>query len=134
MRRPALLLCCLALLPAAPALAAVDCRNGGATQTDMNICADQDFREADAALNTAYKKMMICAQAVEGGEKLMVEAQRAWLRYRDAECRLQGAAFEGGSAQPMEISGCLRAITLQRTKDLNALAGQNGALSCAPAH
>jgi len=51
----------------------------------------------------------------------LLEAQRAWLVYRDAQCRLEGYSLLGGSAQPMIVSGCLAMLTRQRTQELRDL-------------
>jgi uncharacterized protein YecT (DUF1311 family) len=129
LRVQAVLLCGLAA-GAAPAQAS-DCKDGGSNQSEMNICAAEAFDAADAALNATYKKIMACVKA--GGEdgRLLLDAQRAWLRYRDAQCKFQGADFEGGSAQPMIVSGCLRALTLLRIKELTEFT--NGDPTCGAA-
>jgi uncharacterized protein YecT (DUF1311 family) len=54
MLRPILALACLALPAAAQE---VDCANAMA-QADLNACAYQDWEEADADLNAAYKQAM----------------------------------------------------------------------------
>ncbi|MFH6573166.1 lysozyme inhibitor LprI family protein, partial [Aeromonas caviae] len=50
---PALLL----LLATTAVQAEQDC-TAPVTQTDMNICAFQDYQRADAKLNAAYKKVL----------------------------------------------------------------------------
>ena len=53
---------------AAPALAGdIDCKNA-VSQSEMNICADQDYRAADAKLNAAYGRL-VAAQGDEGFER-----------------------------------------------------------------
>lgn len=107
----------------------VDCNNAS-TQMDLNICADEDYQAADKALNEQYnraRKAMIAADASsgangKGAEKALLAAQRAWLGYRDAECKVEGFLYEGGSMQPMIISGCMADLTRDRTKRLKALA------------
>jgi uncharacterized protein YecT (DUF1311 family) len=119
-----------ALVFAAPALAQdYDCQNA-LSQSAMNICADRDYRAADAKLNAAYAKLM----AVTGDDgfkaKLRV-AQRAWLSFRDSQCTYETADNEGGSIHPMVYAGCLTRLTKDRTKALNALAAcQKDAEKC----
>ncbi|HEY0105740.1 MAG TPA: lysozyme inhibitor LprI family protein, partial [Rhizomicrobium sp.] len=90
-----------ALLALAPARAdeadGIDCNNA-MTQSDMNICADKDYRKADAALNDVYRKTMAGLDA-HGGE-LLRTAQRAWIKFRDSECVYDSAQNEGGSIYP----------------------------------
>ena len=113
---------------------ALDCKSGGGTQADMNQCADARFKASDAQLNGTYKKVMACLGPTGDGATSLVDAQRAWLRYRDAECKFQGSASDGGSVQPMVIGSCLASITDRRTKELkDYLTCQEGDLSC-PVH
>lgn len=105
---------------------AFDCDGG--TQREMNQCAGKAFEKADAVLNARYKKIIGCLK--EKAEPL-VEAQRAWINFRDAECRFQGSATEGGSIQPLVVAGCLKAITDERAKALDFyLTCEEGDLSC----
>lgn len=117
-------------------------------QQEMNWCAGQDYAAADAELNAQWKitasimkerdtgmeadfgpinpstprEDAAARMAYTGHFQSLLEAQRAWLAYRDAQCRLEGYSFLGGSAQPMIVSGCLATITRQRTQELRDLA------------
>ncbi|MFQ2812649.1 lysozyme inhibitor LprI family protein [Aeromonas caviae] len=51
-------------------------------------------------------------------------AQRAWIAFRDAQCRYEVGVYEGGSMAPMVHSSCLTQLTEARTKDLNTLPDQ----------
>ena len=92
------------------------------TQTDMNICAFQDYQRADAKLNAAYKKRVASLEKAQL-ERLRT-AQRAWIAFRDAQCRYEAGVYEGGSMAPMVHSSCLTQLTEARTKDLNTLPDQ----------
>ncbi|NTT85193.1 lysozyme inhibitor LprI family protein [Tabrizicola fusiformis] len=103
----------------------VDCTNAMAQQ-EMNFCAEQDYLEADAALNDAYKQARAAMKALDadlpagdqGAEAALLAAQRAWLPYRDAACASEGWMMHGGSAEPLVVYGCLATLTRQRTQDL----------------
>ncbi|MBL9055445.1 MAG: DUF1311 domain-containing protein [Rhodobacteraceae bacterium] len=103
----------------------VDCTNAMAQQ-EMNFCAEQDYLEADAALNDAYKRARAAMKALDadlpagdqGAEAALLAAQRAWLPYRDAACASEGWMMHGGSAEPLVVYGCLATLTRQRTQDL----------------
>jgi uncharacterized protein YecT (DUF1311 family) len=125
---------CLGLLSVAGAARAdddpaVDCANA-TTQTDMNICADRDYKAADAALNVQYKKTRAAMvgwdadldDEQKGAEKALLKAQRAWVDYRDGECEAEGFEARGGSMEPMLVSACLATVTRERTKQLQDLA------------
>ena len=101
-------------------------------QQEMNYCAGQDFERADAELNAAYRTAIADAQTADrqeqgyrvegdnrpGEEASLREAQRAWVTFRDAHCRLQGYEARGGSMEPMLYEGCRATLTRARTADL----------------
>lgn len=83
----------------------------------MNACAAKEYREADAALNTAWKSAKAFADAI-GRDRDLLTAQRAWLAYRDAACDVHASPYEGGSIQPLIKSTCLSKLTAERTRML----------------
>lgn len=110
------------LLASIPALAADRCES--MVQSDLNECARADYRTADAALNAVYVQLM--KKVGPKTKDALRAAQKAWLSYRDATCALETMGLEGGSAYPMELSGCLKGLTDARTKALTAY------LACKP--
>jgi len=94
---------------------------------ESNFCADRDYKAADEALNAAYRKVIerIADSGAEppydraSWEKLMREAQRAWIAYRDADCKgVVPMEWSGGTATTAAVLTCLREKTEARTKDL----------------
>jgi uncharacterized protein YecT (DUF1311 family) len=124
------------LLPLLLAAAPADdppwnCKDPG-PQQEMNYCAHQDYLKADAEMNAQWKKTAaVMKQQDEGWESswddrpgffdTLLEAQRAWLKFRDAQCTSEGYIFRGGSMEPFMVSTCKRALTDERTKQLNEL-------------
>jgi uncharacterized protein YecT (DUF1311 family) len=53
------------------------------TQADMNVDAGNDFETVDKELNRVYKEMLKSEDTV--AQNRLKEAQRAWLKYRDAQ-------------------------------------------------
>jgi uncharacterized protein YecT (DUF1311 family) len=109
----------------------VDCENA-MTQSDMNICANQDYEAADKELNAVYRTTMTAMQATDrqlgeidqndvGAVEALKKAQRAWIGYRDGQCELAGFEARGGSMEPMLVSGCLADLTRKRTAELKSL-------------
>ena len=86
------------------------------TQAEMNLCADREFRARDAALNRIYKQILAKLDPAEQDE--CREVGRAWLTYRDANCRFQAAVYEGGTIQPLVRAMCLTRLTESRIEDL----------------
>jgi uncharacterized protein YecT (DUF1311 family) len=116
------------LLTATPAfLAAQDDEEfcpKGRTQLDMNNCAAAELAHADRALNETYQAVLrlLDPERVE----LLREAQRAWIRWRDAECEFEASEFAGGSMEPMIQALCLAHVTKERTKALAPLVTDRG--------
>ena len=105
----------------------------GQTQLDMDRAAGLAHQRADAAMNVQYRATMARMRTMDGYhapdaqtgpsyENALLASQRAWLKFRDAECVIEGYQFRGGSAQPMAQSQCLADVTKQRTQQLKMLA------------
>lgn len=98
-------------------------------QQEMNWCAGEEFREADAALNVQWKQTAAAMKARDAEDApgyfaTLLDAQRAWLKYRDAHCTSAGYLFRGGSMEPLLVATCRTRLTQERTKQLNDLIGQ----------
>jgi len=128
-RRQLFLLAVIVLASTSIARAA-DCANA-ADQSTMNECADQSHRKSDAELNALYKQVQQRLKDDASKSKLLTAAQRAWVVFRDAECKFSVSGVEGGSIQPMIYSGCIDGLTMKRVDDLkNYLKCQEGDMSC----
>jgi uncharacterized protein YecT (DUF1311 family) len=113
----------LLMLSAAPALAQ--------TQAQMNAQGASTLKSADAAMTAqwkrtyAYMKRRDAADTSRGGgfgfAGAVLESQRAWIRFRDRQCVIEGGAFAGGSMQQMAGAQCLIRLTRERTRQLAAL-------------
>lgn len=117
-------------LPAGAARAA-DCANAQ-DQTTMNQCAGKDFDAADKKLNDAYKQIESRLKDNAASKKLLVDAQRAWVAFRDAECKFQGGPIDqAGTVYPMVVANCQTALTNDRLKDFQTyLNCPEGELNC----
>jgi uncharacterized protein YecT (DUF1311 family) len=103
--------------PLAAQQKARDC-DDARTQLEMNFCAADQYRAADAEMNRAYAQLRAAVDAEE--RAALLAAQRAWLRFRDAHCAYEAAGVRGGSMEPMVRSGCLAAVTRERTRQLKS--------------
>ena len=113
------LLAGLFLLLAGPVAAQEHPCDGAETQIDLNECSYVAWEEADVELNEAYAAAMGVVEPYgEPAQEAFRDAQRAWIAFRDADCAAEAALWEGGSAEPMILYGCLETVTLQRTDDL----------------
>jgi uncharacterized protein YecT (DUF1311 family) len=99
--------------------------------------AQSDYQAADAQLNAAYRAATARMQqrdratrladlppaerAGPGYAQALLNSQRAWLAYRDANCRAFGFEYRGGSAQALSTRVCLTRVTRARTAELRLL-------------
>jgi len=106
-----------------------------AAQQEMNYCAHQDYLKADTALNAQWKKTSAFMQERDTDRNLvddgrpghfasLLEAQRSWLKFRDAHCQVAGYLFRGGSMEPLIVSTCKARLTQERTEQLEFLIEQ----------
>ncbi|NJM34145.1 MAG: DUF1311 domain-containing protein [Rhodomicrobium sp.] len=104
----------------------IDCANASTT-VEMNYCVDLEYQKADAALNEVYQQVLNGIR--DGGgeapydpaswEKELVKAQRAWIAFRDADCKgLVPMEWSGGSGTTVAVLGCMIELTKERTRIL----------------
>lgn len=101
------------------------------TQRAMTECAASAYTRADAELTRqwkvtyAYMKRRDAQDTSRGGgfgyAAALLQSQRAWLRFRDTQCVIEGGQFAGGSAQPMTQAQCKTRLTRDRTRQLTSL-------------
>ncbi|WP_287815523.1 lysozyme inhibitor LprI family protein [Pseudomonas sp.] len=115
------------LFMASGALAAApkpDCANASTTP-EMTQCAALDADAAEAKLNATYKQLIQnlsqpdteSEQYSETRQKLQI-AQRAWIKFRDADCEAVYQANSGGTLRGLAALGCKRNRAEQRTREL----------------
>ncbi|KRB04747.1 MULTISPECIES: lysozyme inhibitor LprI family protein [Pseudomonas] len=126
---PRLLLALTPLLFTSMAFA-VDCENAS-DQATMNQCAAQQHAAADKELNALYQQITSRLKSNPDGKKQLVGAQRAWVAFRDAECRFSASGVEGGSVYPLIYGNCTTELTKARVQTFKQyLKCQEGDLSC----
>lgn len=106
-------------IPAALHAQPSECMDKARTQLDLNACAADELGLADSVLNVVYRR--VSAQMDTTPLRLLREAQRAWIRLRDADCGVEAAEFGGGSIHPMIEMRCLARETRRRTAHLRRL-------------
>ncbi len=122
------------LMMAAAGSPAVNCADP-VTQTDMTRCAVRDFEAADAALNRQWQ---ITSDAMKDNDRrnrgmrgpgyfaVLLDAQRAWLKFRDTHCISAGYMARGGTLEPMLVANCRTTLTQERTAQLREIYDNRG--------
>jgi uncharacterized protein YecT (DUF1311 family) len=93
---------------------------------EMNQCATQTLKKADAELNAVYRKVILkFSTPDEPGipysefKKQIVDAQRAWITFRDKDCNAVLAINSPGTISFVIQAGCLQSRTEHRTTELS---------------
>ena len=82
-------------------------------QLSMNLCSEYDYEVLDSELNDLFQQQL--SRLSHPSRARLVNAERAWLKYRDADCLYQnGPREESGSIWPLEQNICLSTRTKQR--------------------
>lgn len=108
----------LAIAFSANAQRKVDCANA-TTQTEMNLCAQEEFTATDKQLNTLYKKVIAACNTKQRAE--LIKVQRSWLLYRDQHAEMMRSLNAGGSIATMTALNAKTLTTQSRIKELQAL-------------
>jgi uncharacterized protein YecT (DUF1311 family) len=89
---------------------------GPATTVGLVDCLSRSNALSDTQLNSVYQ--IIQKRLAPDDARRLVETQRLWIKYRDANCSAERALYDGGTAAYPAYLGCLEAMTRARTKDL----------------
>lgn len=103
------------LIPIAEAQPQVDCRDPNGTP-EINYCAEVAYDDADKSLNRVYQQFRPTLSNAE--RELLTQAQRAWIRYRDTNCRFAVRSAAGGTGHQAYLNNCLERMTKVRTAQL----------------
>ncbi|VTU24952.1 hypothetical protein H6CHR_02296 [Variovorax sp. PBL-H6] len=93
---------------------------------EINQCAQQALERKDRELNTAYQALLKSldptdkADAIDyaGARRLLQQAQRAWIQFRDNDCKAKYMLNAGGTVRDIAALSCQIEHTEQRTKQL----------------
>ena len=96
-----------------------DCmgRSGGVT-VDILDCIGAELETQDARLNGAYRSLG--AGLSPARRQQLTDAQRLWIRYRDANCAFY-ADPDGGTLATVAANECVLRETSERASELEAL-------------
>ncbi|MFM6209349.1 MAG: lysozyme inhibitor LprI family protein [Planktothrix sp.] len=94
------------------------------SQADMNGCAIEEYKNADAQLNAAYQRLTYIVSPERKAK--LTQAQLAWIQFRDNQCLFELTNTRGGRSNGVEGSmapiirySCLKHWTEKRTNDFN---------------
>lgn len=91
------------------------CMDKAVSTVDMIDCMTKENTSQDKRLNRAYKSLMETLSAER--KKKLQEAQRAWIKYRDANCDYYNDP-DGGSMARIAANNCVLDATASRAQEL----------------
>lgn len=83
----------------------------------MATCINTEWQKQDDRLNAAYKAVMATRSAKQ--KTTLRNAQRAWIKHRDAECVKN---LTGGTIDMLERGSCHLSMTTVRAVELERMA------------
>ena len=98
----------------------------------INACSYDKLNGADKLLNEVYQDRVAKLNAQAKEEKnasefekyaeetlqRLIPAQRAWITFRDAECKLKGTEMLHGTGEGSIIVGCRADMTFKRVSEI----------------
>ena len=105
---------------------ALDC-NKAASTPEINECAHIEQEKVEKKLNDVYRRVL--KQIEEVGKnpeseaqadikKTFIEAQRLWVKFREADCQNVYKFWSGGTMRGLMYIGCMQSRAEQRIKEL----------------
>ncbi len=89
------------------------------TQMEMNESSIKSFNIVDTELNKIYKELIKILP--DEDKKLLILAQKDWLKFRNSDCKFVKNEYEGGSIQPLILYTCFEERTKTRILELKYL-------------
>ena len=110
----------------------MDSQDGGHSTLGMTWCLSAEADVWDGFLNDEYQATRGFARRADEDEAVyfpeyavraekLLEAQRAWIAFRDAECALDYAEWGSGSMRNIAYADCRMTMTAERTIELRRM-------------
>ncbi|MET0266151.1 MAG: lysozyme inhibitor LprI family protein [Duganella sp.] len=101
---------------------AQDCQQA-VTTPELNECAAQQQKEVEANLNQVYQRVLKTVDS-RPLRTQFVAAQRAWVKFRGADCKAVHLKHADGSIRTVMYLGCMQNHATLRIKQLEDFEGQ----------
>jgi uncharacterized protein YecT (DUF1311 family) len=94
------------------------CPEPASSENKLSECAHQNYLDADRALNIQWRRTAAVVRPLDATAFThLLNAQRAWMRYRDETCGGLKAFLSGATADHNYFD-CMEAMTEERTAEL----------------
>lgn len=116
MRLLALTFCVLIVFWGSPTFAEGDCKKNSFITKDILQCVNIAYKKIDKKLNEQYSAMVAEPKFLH--RNLLLDGERAWIRYRDVHCENIYDAILPGEEAGIERIACLASLTSSRLVEL----------------
>jgi uncharacterized protein YecT (DUF1311 family) len=93
----------------------INCANP-TSNIEYKECAYRAYTTSDKKLNQVYRQVV--STLVQKEKQHLIDAQLAWIKYRDSNCDFEIYQSLGGTGYGGFLSNCLERMTNARTKEL----------------
>ena len=102
---------------------ALDCKNA-VSMPDINECAAVDQKKVEDKLNQTYQGVLKSLDQDKDPDtkKALIAAQRAWVKFREADCQAVYQKSIGGTIRTVMYIGCMQNRAETRIKQLEEYA------------
>lgn len=88
------------------------CYSNASTTVAISHCSDMEYGYYDKEMNKTYQQLLSVLD--KDGQQALIDAQKAWLLYRNKECSLISLGNKGGTLQPVNVVGCYTTFNQKR--------------------
>ena len=96
---------------------ALDCQNAVSTP-EINECAAAEQKKIEEQLNKTYQDALKRLADDKATRTALVTAQRAWVKFREADCKAVYQRSIGGTIRTVMYLGCMQNRAETRIKEL----------------
>jgi uncharacterized protein YecT (DUF1311 family) len=83
--------------------------------SDLSNCVDLEKKRQDEKLDQSYQKLLASLKPARKAQ--LVDAQQAWLKYRELNCAFYDDG-SGGTAAGLAANDCIMTMTAKRVAEL----------------
>ena len=92
------------------------CLDSAKTQWELTVCAGESFKATQRRLEVLLREVRDSLPLPQRAQ--LDSAQTAWGIYAATECRMEAAAYEGGSMYSMQTTLCRGSLAARRIAEL----------------
>ena len=81
-------------------------------------CLNAESKVVEGRLTQTYRTVLATYNGEPQHKQLIIQAQREWVRFKEADCKAQAYLFQGGSSYGIAYLACINEHAKQRENTL----------------